>query len=56
MASSSNINPYDNYESSRIEQDVIDPDDRELPLPLPPSTCAHREARITNLTLLDSRR
>jgi len=29
MASSSNINPYDNYESGRIEQDVIDPDDRE---------------------------
>jgi len=30
MASSSNINPYDNYESSRIEQDVIDPDDLDV--------------------------
>ncbi|KAL0633858.1 hypothetical protein Q9L58_007231 [Maublancomyces gigas] len=30
MASSSHVNPYDNYESSRIEQDIIDPDDDDL--------------------------
>jgi len=48
MASSSNINPYDNYESNRIEQDVIDPDDREPPTPSALRMCSRRSSNTGN--------
>ena len=41
MASASSGNPYENYDNTEIEQDLIDPDDDgKLAVPFPPTRLA----------------
>ena len=53
MASASSGNPYEDYDNTEIEQDLIDPDDGKLPFPSPPIDQSLKEHCAANLNDLD---